>query len=155
MLQLIAIGLLNGEHSFTHHYYLIGTSFTACLMIYYVIKNNPLKFFLYVFIAFLYIHNFETSYYRLKPLIKGNILQDCGVLLKSEPRLKNEFKIRTHYSDSAQLGLCMGKIQNSKTAKFGVYRYSDVFPEDCKVIQRTKRLSLCEFLNSSHHDSVH
>lgn len=147
--QIVVIGILNGKHTFNHNYYLIGASFTACLMVHYAVIKTPHKIFLYIFMIFLYFHNLETSYYRLKPLIRGNILQDCRVLIKSEPRLNNEIKIRTHYSDIASLGVCMGKIQNSKTARFGVYRKNEVLPKDCKVIKETNNLRLCEFSNSS------
>ena len=148
--QLFAMAILNGAHTFVHTYYLIGSSFTICLMVNYAVIRSPYKVFLYIFMIFLYFHNLETSYYRLKPLIRGNnILQDCKVLIKFEPRLNNEIKIRTHYSDSASLGVCMGKIQNSKTARFGVYRKNEVLPKDCKVIKETNNLRLCEFSNSS------
>jgi hypothetical protein len=66
-----------------------------------------------------------------------------GNVGKVASHIPNEYKIRNKKDYRADLGTCIGKIQNSKTAKYGVY-YKNVEHQG-KIIHTTDDLVLVEF----------
>lgn len=138
--QIILLAIINGDHSFMHNYYMIGTSFVACWLLSLSFRQD--KRLLIVGLLFLVFTNLERSIYRTSPLRKGSIRSEARTLLEEVPELRSEKKIRTKFTPVPRLGLVFGKIQNSSSAKYGIYYKADKCDQ---VVAEAKTLKVCKF----------
>ena len=115
ILQVIAGAAIDGDHAFIHDYYFIGTSFVSSLLFLYFLKHGGKKLTT-ISIALLWIVQVERAAYEIQPLFKNHIWRQCDEILENK-FVGDSLKINTPMRSSVFEGLCMGKIQNSKTAK--------------------------------------
>lgn len=139
-LQISAIAILDGEHSFMHSYYYIGTGFiTALIFVKYM--NHKMA---YVISFFLVVINVETGLSQLKTTYRHNLRDECEEIKKAVPEIGSETRIRTVHGPIPELGVCLAKITNSQTAMFGVYRENEKVECENEVFQ-TKNLVICQY----------
>jgi hypothetical protein len=138
-LQILGGAALDGSHSFIHYYYYISTSFIVALLLKSYLESIGKKMAIAtVIVISLFI--LDKGIYENKDTFSKNIWWQCGEIASHIP---NEYKIRNKNDYRADLGTCIGKIQNSKTAKYGVY-YKNVEHQG-KIIHTTDDLVLVEF----------
>lgn len=148
LLGLITGAALDGEHSFIHDYYYIGTTIVLVLIYklsfdYFEGRKAWRVFFTFLIAAFI----IDKGQYKIKPAFANNMWKQCSELNETSD-FRDTLKVRTKYSVIPHLGLCLGKIQNSKVSGYGVYRlkeYKSLTMESHTEVKRTKDLVLVKF----------
>jgi hypothetical protein len=145
-LQYFVAATLVGNAGYDHNYYFIGSAFLAALILKEALQENS-KYLSFVLIALIMIYTLERGYYNLRPISKGHILQECKVLRDYIPA--DEVKINTFQQIYSHLGVCMGRIQNSKSSRFAVYMKSESPSfENRRLVAQTENLYLFEELSA-------
>src|SRR5690606_9354627 len=124
--------------------YFISTSFIVALILVDFFKRSGKKLF-YTTITILFIFQLERGIYENRYTFKKNIWWQCAQL---QDHLKGEYKVRTEITRFAKLGPCLGLVQNSKTADFGVYEIKKIKKmslSNYEIIERTQDLVLVKF----------
>lgn len=139
-LQILAIAILDGDHSFIHAYYFIGTGLITALILAPYCRHK-VGFAIALFLA---VINIESGIAQLKTVFRHNIRQECREILAAIPELEEETHIRTVKSPIPELGVCLGKITNSQQAQFGVYKKDDAIRCSEEVYQ-TNSFIVCQY----------
>jgi hypothetical protein len=141
LLQILAGAALDGDHSFIHDYYYMGAAFTVAILMgdYWLRSGKKMSYFL-LFVLFASILD-KGIYANKETFSLDNKWWQCAEIQK---QLEGEYKIRTNISRPADLGTCVGKIQNSKNARYGVFLITEKLNEGVVVMQ-TKDYKLVKF----------
>ncbi len=148
LLQTLCIFVLADSHLYLHTYYSMGSSFLVALIVLTFFKSVDSKFLLSVVLLAIVINQAEIMIHRSKPLRKNHLFKQCS-LIRKKIDFSQIKKIRTEYRPYPTLGLCLGVIQNSKIARYGVYQKGiDKLPEGGVKVFETQDLIVKDF-NSS------
>lgn len=145
LLQVSFIWMVAGTAMVRHKYYIISCVPIVTLLFVHLIKNSN-KYFIYIFILLVIVRNLEVSISESKPIYSNKkqmwrISQDCKKIRKELDSLKIT-RIRTNREIYPMLGLCSYRISNSVESEYGVYYNEAEIPEECRIINKYKELSL-------------
>ncbi len=141
-LQIIAIAMIDGSHSYSHDYYFVGTSFITALILFRLYDKTNQKLQI-VIIILLSVFTIERSFYRLKPLFKGSIRQEAQLLLHEVIDLADQRSINTLRGVPPTMGLALGIFQGKDLfAKYSIYEKDKLGPCHQRM-RETKNLVLC------------
>lgn len=139
-LQVLMGASLDGEHSFVHDYYYMGTSIVVAIIFFRFMQRS---FRLSkVALVILLLFNLDKGYQAIDRGINKNLIWQLAEISKQIPA--NEHRVRTNQTRYANFGPYLKKIENSKNARYGVYRKSDII-DDGEIIFQTKDLKLIKF----------
>lgn len=158
ILQVVAIAMLDGEHSIGHTYYYLGCMPTLTLVITSIMslsrKNMRPKTqkILYTVFCLLWIgHSLErtlqdTSNYFSFLSRKRLTTSECHRLADQNPNLpwNQGYPFRSDFQIFPELGLCFGERQNSLSSEYGFYHTDSSVPAECDIIDQTPRLKLVQ-----------
>jgi hypothetical protein len=141
LLQILAIALLDGEHSFIHDYYFIGLSFMAALITLRFIEDAPKYLLIFYFITLSFI-NLEKTFYEVRPLFKKTSYQTCANLKLKNPDFpwNKGYDFRSTPGPVPYLGLCFGEKQGSKNAEYGFFYQKQDIPTECQHIDKENEI---------------
>jgi hypothetical protein len=154
LVQVILGAALDGEHSFIHFYYFMGTAFVSALLVTAVIERANQRWVSIFAALALLSFQIEMFSYEVKPLVKNmqglGLYAQCKQLKKSSADFPwgKGYSFRSSFAEYPDLGLCFGEIQNSKKAEFGFFKKADELPAGCteKAASADLRLATCSTL---------
>jgi hypothetical protein len=119
----------------------MGAAFTVAMLMgdYWQRMGKKMSYFLLFILAATILD--KGIYANKETFSLNNQWWQCGEIQKY---LKGEYKIRTSVSRPADLGTCIGKIQNSKKASYGVFLRTDQLSEG-EIVMETKDYKLIKF----------
>jgi hypothetical protein len=151
-LQVICIAILDGEHSFRHQYYFLGTLPLICLLLQAAWEDLPrqgmlswsrsLLLLLMVSSAGTYLAYEWRPLYIKAPAERFLSFDECARLkaqLPDWPWQKAEV-FRTLPRPYPLVGLCFGERVGSESSPWGLFVDSDVLPSDCQVVAKSGHL---------------
>ena len=156
LLQMFVIAALDGDHSFVHFYYYVGTTFAfALVFIGYLTRiwfwYRPLLI-LILLLQFADIINFEigdyfTHHFQWSPQSRVAFYDECSRLKSSHPDFPwGKGYIfngpQTDNDQAADLGICFGERERLQGAIYGFYYNWDQVPASCNIIDNTEHISL-------------
>ncbi|MFN8770257.1 MAG: hypothetical protein ACK5Z5_05435 [Neisseriaceae bacterium] len=156
VVQLLMIAALDGEHSFVHFYYYVGTTFAFAIVFIGYLTNiwkwcKPFLI-LILLLQFADIINFEigdyfTGHFQWNPQSRVAFYNECSALKKSHPELPwhSGYVFNGPQLDNEQaagLGICFGERERLHGANYGFYYKWDQMPENCYVIDNTEHINL-------------
>ena len=136
-LQILGVVFIDGGHVFVHGYYALSTTFVACFFLAYFLDHSNKRLAIFVTLVLLG-YNVECVIQRSKPFWRGNLFTQCEEIRKNT-NIQYGQRIRTSFSHWPEIGLCLGNIQNSVSAQYGVY-YKNQSPREGEAIFETKDL---------------
>lgn len=156
IVQLLIIAALDGEHSFVHFYYYVGTTFAFTLVFIGYLTNiwkwyRPLLFMV-LLLQFTDIINFEVGdyfsrHFQWSPQSRVAFYDECNILKRSHP----DFPWGKGYvfngpatdnQQAADLGICFGERERLQDADYGFYYKWDDTPASCVVVDSTEHINL-------------
>lgn len=148
LLQVLAIALLDGAHSFKHRYYFMGTLPFICLLLQAALddlKVSPqgqlitrtLFLLLGGSLAAQVAYEWRPLYHETSP-DRFLSFRDCEELKERLPDWpwNQSLVFRTAPRAYPLVGLCFGERVGSDQSAFGLYVESDALPNTCKEVQR-------------------
>jgi hypothetical protein len=148
LLQILAIALLDGAHSFQHRYYFMGTLPFICLLLQAALddlkesrQGRQIRWALWLLIGGSVLTQLAYEWrplYQKTPAERFTSFRDCEELktrLLDWPWGK-ALVFRTALRPYPLLGLCFGERVGSDRSAFGLYLDSDPLPNECKEVQR-------------------
>lgn len=143
LLQVICIFALDGKHLYHHTYYAIGCSLLCLFIFFLFLKRCKQRCLKILVVLAVFINQMETIVHRAKPLRKNHLARQCDQIRDTIDFSKIK-KIRTTRSSYPTLGLCLGVIQNSESARYGVFFKTDKNIPQNKVLE-TKDLFVVDY----------
>jgi hypothetical protein len=152
LLQVLAIALLDGAHSFKHRYYFMGTLPFICLLLQAALDDLKESrqgqrirwaFFLLIGGSFLAQVAYEWRPLYLKtPAERFPSFRDCADVKNRLPDWPwgRALVFRTEPRPYPLLGLCFGERVGSDQSAYGLYLDSDPLPSVCKEVQRAGQI---------------
>lgn len=157
IVQILFIAALDGEHSFVHFYYYVGTTFAfAIVFIGYLMRvwtwYKPLLFAV-LLLQFFDILNFEigdyyTRHFQWSPQSRVAFYDECSALQSRNPNFPwHQGYVfngpKTDNEQAADLGICFGEREEiSGLAKYGFYYNWDEIPSNCQEVDRSEHIVL-------------
>ncbi|MDA8793269.1 hypothetical protein N9N67_08485 [Bacteriovoracaceae bacterium] len=149
LFQIFFIILIDGSHALRHHYYFLGTSFIAAIILTFLIQHSS-NMFSYVILGSLFIWGLEKNIYSLKPLFKQNHWKECSTLIESHPSIFS-FKKQKIFSNFEEkyphLGLCFGIRSNALKSEYFLSKKVETLPPECETIDQTEQLVISKCPN--------
>ncbi len=157
-LQVFAIAVLDGEHSFVHQYYFLGTLPVLCLLLQAVLEDLPewgvyklARFGLYTLIfgsSMTYLAYEWRPFYITAPADRFLAFGDCQQLkakLPDWPWHQNHV-FRVTPRAYPLVGLCFAERVGSEQSQYGLFVDSDPLPAECEIVQSAGHLrgALCK-----------
>jgi hypothetical protein len=148
LLQVLAIALLDGAHSFQHRYYFMGTLPFICLLLQAALDDltaAPQGRWISRALLLLLGGSFLTQItYEWRPLYQKTpaerflSFRDCEELKARLPDWpwNQALVFRTAPRPYPLVGLCFGERVGSDQSAFGLFVASDPLPDACKEVQR-------------------
>ena len=160
-LQIMIIAALDGEHSFVHFYYYVGTTFAVSLIFIGYLDRAWLwlKPFLILIILIqmgdllnFEIGDFFTRHFQWTPQSRVAFYDECTKLKLNNPTLPwgRGYVFagpKTDNEQSAALGICFGERERGTLADYGFYYKWDNIPDSCQIIDNTKHINLVKCKN--------
>ncbi len=150
LLQVCAIAFLNGDHTYVHRYYLMGTTPIFALLFWNAWANYGTSIRAVLGVLFL-ITYFTDSTNSIRGFWKAEAHSESFVLTKECQDLKTKhpafpwnqgYVFRTAPENHPDLGLCFGEREQSQHSSFGFFRNGKALPEDCKEVDKGNLISL-------------
>jgi hypothetical protein len=147
-LQVLAIALLDGAHSFQHRYYFMGTLPFICLLLQAALddlkvskQGRPIRWALFLLIAGSGLSQITYEWrplYLKAPADRFLSFRDCEELKTRLPDWpwNQALVFRTTPRPYPLVGLCFGERVGSDQSAFGLFVDSDPLPNACKEVQR-------------------
>jgi hypothetical protein len=148
VLQILAIGLLDGAHSFYHRYYFMGTLPFICLLFQGAVDDlglslakRRIRFALLLLLAGSAATHMAYEwrpFYIKTPAERFLSFRDCEELKSRLPNWpwEQDTVFRTRPRPYPLVGLCFGERIGSESSAFGLFVDSDPLPEGCREVQR-------------------
>ena len=156
VVQLLAIATLDGEHSFVHFYYYVGTTFALSIVfIGYLTKiwtwYKPFLI-LILLLQFADILNFEigdyfTRHFQWSAQSRVAFYDECSSLKSRHldwPWDKGYVfnAPDTDNGQTADLGICFGEREKLNGAQYGFYYNWDSIPQNCSIVDQSEHINL-------------
>lgn len=147
-LQVLAIALLDGAHSYHHRYYFMGTLPFICLLLQAALddlnvslQGRRLRWGLLLLLtgtAVNYMAYEWRPFYIKTPAERFLSFRDCEELKSRLPDWpwNQAVVFRTTARPFPLVGLCFGERVGSETSAYGLFVDSDPLPAACKEVQR-------------------
>jgi hypothetical protein len=145
IVQIIAIGTLDGEHAFRHTYYFMGISFTASLIFLKLWQSVHMPMVKLVFLALFLGKFFDVHSINLNRLLPKNYVQSetpyafCEALQKRNPEVpwgQGEL-FRMEDKRYPALGICFGeRMTYNYGPAYGLFDARDAVPLECETIDQ-------------------
>jgi hypothetical protein len=148
LLQILAIALLDGAHSFQHRYYFMGTLPFICLLLQAALDDltasqlgRKIRWALLLLIGGSALTQMAYEWrplYQKTPAERFPSFRDCADVKSRLPDWpwNKALVFRTAPRPYPLLGLCFGERVGSDHSAYGLYLESDPLPIDCKEVQR-------------------
>ena len=153
-LQLLTIGLLDGDHAFAHNYYFMGLMPTATLILQPILwqafscfsksyhgslvgKVAGILLFTVFFVSGLERLSFQArAFFVDVPPQRAASFAACEQLKRDLPDLPwdQNFGFMTNPHPYPRLGVCFGERVGFATAKFGFYTVDETVPHGCQSL---------------------
>lgn len=130
VLNLMFIFMLAGPTTYVHEYYHMGLSFLSSLVFLCLLRENKILCSLLMLIVG--VRLIQDGVHELKHYgDKRNHYAECEQILTDFPEIQKDLKIQSSKEPFPKTGLCLGKVQNSINANYGVFYTNDTTPERC------------------------
>jgi hypothetical protein len=148
LLQVLAIALLDGAHSYQHRYYFMGTLPFICLLLQAALDDlhvsaagQRIRLALLLLLggsAATYMAYEWRPFYIPTPAERFLSFRDCEELKTRLPDWPWEQAavFRTTPRPYPLVGLCFGERVGSERSPYGLFVASDPLPENCREVQR-------------------
>jgi hypothetical protein len=156
ILQILFIALLDGDHSFVHFYYYVGTTFAfAIVFLGYMLQiwtwYKPLLIAI-LLLQFCDIINFEigdyyTRHFQWNSQSRVAFYDECSTLQQRNGYFPwHQGYVfngpETDNGQAADLGICFGEREKLNGAKYGFYYTWDQIPATCQIVDSTEHIVL-------------
>lgn len=146
LLQVVFIGILDGDHAFVHFYYFIGSVPICSLLFLYCWQHVRLKILAAALPIFFLGHSLELVSQDLRGIWKkdssAQLFKECKEMRQKNPQLpwgKGQV-FRAYPEEYPFLGFCFGEREGSEKASYGFYFLGQQIPQSCQVIDQSSHL---------------
>lgn len=145
LLQILAIFILDGSHSFVHDYYYIGCAPVLLAIVFTMVIGVAESEFKYrsiclgLFFVLALIKFFDQIQFETRTALPFNrartlLASDCEVLKNRHPELpwSRGYVFRSSNQPYPELGVCFFEREGSETSEFGLFKKTETLPSNCR-----------------------